>query len=93
MVYFSDQKLQFGKILEGLAREDVGIFMAILSILQPTGIFYGHLVHFVVIWYIFCPFWYVAARKIWQPWLGSFCARARVLFQKIFSPASETVRN
>jgi hypothetical protein len=29
------------------------IFWAILSILRPNGIFYGHLVHFVVIWYIF----------------------------------------
>jgi hypothetical protein len=27
-------------------------FMAILSILQSNVIFYGHLVHFVVIWYI-----------------------------------------
>jgi hypothetical protein len=41
--------------LEGLAIEDVGILgMAILSIyIQPNGKFYGHLVHFVVIWYIF----------------------------------------
>jgi hypothetical protein len=31
--------------------EDAGIF--ILSILRPNGVFYGHLVHFVVIWYIF----------------------------------------
>jgi hypothetical protein len=29
---FSNQKFQFGKILEGLAMEDVGIF-------------YGHLIH------------------------------------------------
>jgi hypothetical protein len=49
---FSDQKSQFGKILEGLAMEDVGIFATILSILQTNGIFYGHLVQFWVIWYI-----------------------------------------
>jgi hypothetical protein len=47
--------------------EVMGIFMANLAILRPNGIFYGHLVHFVAIWYIFCPFWYSAPRKIWQP--------------------------
>jgi hypothetical protein len=56
---FSNQKSQFGQILEGLAMEDVDIF-------------YGHLVYFTAIWYIlwsfgkfygylvyFSPFWYV----------------------------------
>jgi hypothetical protein len=33
--------------------ENVGIFRAILSSLPPNGILHGHLVHFVVIWYIF----------------------------------------
>jgi hypothetical protein len=28
-------------------------FMAVWSILQPFGIFCGHLVYFMVIWYIF----------------------------------------
>jgi hypothetical protein len=54
--------------------EDVGIVRAILSIIHPNVIFYGNLVHFVAIWYIFFPFWYVAPRKIWQPcvqqWVG-----------------------
>jgi hypothetical protein len=36
---FSKQKSQFGKILEGLAIEDVGIFMVILSILLHNGNF------------------------------------------------------
>jgi hypothetical protein len=59
--------------LEGLAMEDVSIFWAIMSILRPNGIFYGHLVHFVVIWYIlrslgiFFTFLDVLPRKIWQP--------------------------
>jgi hypothetical protein len=53
---FSNRKSQFGKILEGLATEDVGIFMAILFILWPLCLFYGHLVHFVVIGYIFSSF-------------------------------------
>jgi hypothetical protein len=39
--------------LDGLAMEGVGIFMVILFILRQNGIFCGHLVHFVVIWYIF----------------------------------------
>jgi hypothetical protein len=36
----------------GLAMEDVGVFLAIWSILQPFGIFggfYGHLVYFICI--------------------------------------------
>jgi hypothetical protein len=37
-------------------------FMAIWSILLPFRIFCGH-------FGIFYPFWYVAPRKIWQPWL------------------------
>jgi hypothetical protein len=36
---FSNQKSKFGKILEGVSMEDVGIF-------------YGHLVHFTVFYYI-----------------------------------------
>jgi hypothetical protein len=33
---------------------------------RPFGLFCGHLVHFMVIWYIFL-FWYVVLRKIWHP--------------------------
>jgi hypothetical protein len=36
---FSNQKSRFGLILEGLAMDDVGMF-------------YGHLVYFMAIWYI-----------------------------------------
>jgi hypothetical protein len=56
-----------GKILQGLAMEDVGIF-------------YGHLVNFPAIWYIlwslgvFPPFWYIVLRKIWQTLLGKAVA-------------------
>jgi hypothetical protein len=52
----SNQKSQFGQILEGLAMADVGICTAVLSTLRPNDTFYGHLVHFVVIWYIFSSF-------------------------------------
>jgi hypothetical protein len=41
--FFSNQKSHFGKILEGLAMEDVGIC-------------YGHLVNFPAIWHILWPF-------------------------------------
>jgi hypothetical protein len=45
---FPNQKLKFGFIVEGLAMEDVDIFMAILSIyIQLNGIF-------MAIWYILC---------------------------------------
>jgi hypothetical protein len=61
MVYvFSNQKYQFGFRLEGLSKENVGIFyghlvylIAIWYILWPFGTFCGHLIHFVVIWYMF----------------------------------------
>jgi hypothetical protein len=39
----SNQKSQFGKILEGLGMENVGIF-------------YGHSEYFTAIWYILWPF-------------------------------------
>jgi hypothetical protein len=50
--------------LEGLAMEDVCNFRAILSILKPNGIFYGHLVHCLV---IFHRFGILFREKIWQP--------------------------
>jgi hypothetical protein len=53
--------------------EDVGIFydiwsifMAIMYIVWPFGKKY-----FVLILYIYFPFWYVAPRKIWQPCVDS----------------------
>jgi hypothetical protein len=49
---FSNQKSRFGKTLEGLAMENVGIFyihlvyfMAIGNIVWPFGIFCGNLVY------------------------------------------------
>jgi hypothetical protein len=53
---FSNQKSQFGSILEGLAMENVGIFnvllvnfTAILNILRLFGIVFDHLVCFPVL--------------------------------------------
>jgi hypothetical protein len=45
--------------------ENLGKFM---TILRPLEIFYGLLVYFGEIWYIFAPIWYFGPRKIWQPW-------------------------
>jgi hypothetical protein len=64
---FSDQKLQFGYILEGLAMKDVGVFDGHL-----VYVFYGHYIYFMNIWNIlwlfgifvpilvyFPQFWYI----------------------------------
>jgi hypothetical protein len=59
----SNQKFQFGEILEVFEMEDAGIhingpsvyliyFMAIWYILWPLGIFYGHLVNFIALRHI-----------------------------------------
>jgi hypothetical protein len=37
------------------------------SILRPFDIFYGLLIYFVVVRYIFPLFWYIVPRQIWQP--------------------------
>jgi hypothetical protein len=63
---FSNQKSQFGQILEGLAMENVRNFVSIVyfsaigNMLWLFCIFCGHLVYFP-------PFWCVVPRKIWQP--------------------------
>jgi hypothetical protein len=66
MVYFKTKNCNLGT-LEGLAMEDVGVFLATWFILLPFTEFYGHLVNVVVDWYIYSPFWYIVPRKIWQP--------------------------
>jgi hypothetical protein len=59
MVYFQTKNLNLGNIWKVyISMEAFGIFMAILSILRPFCLLYGHLVHmwsfgtYVVIWYI-----------------------------------------
>jgi hypothetical protein len=57
--FFSNQKSQFGQILEGLATEDVGVFCGHLVNFQPIWYVYilcGHLINFQSIWYILWPF-------------------------------------
>jgi hypothetical protein len=41
---FSNQKSQFGYILESLGMGSVGVFIASWNILRPFGKFYGSLV-------------------------------------------------
>jgi hypothetical protein len=55
---FSNQKSKFAQFLEGLAMEDAGYILWTfgLCIVQPFSIFCGHLVYFMVIWYILWPF-------------------------------------
>jgi hypothetical protein len=68
----------------GLAVENLGIlyfhlvyFTSIGNILWPFGIFCGHLVYFVVIWYSFSHFsiLYQVARKTWQPCSNAFLTK------------------
>jgi hypothetical protein len=63
--------------------------------MDDVGIFYGHLVDFygnllyifVAVWHIsrsfgiFFPSWYVAPRKIWQPWPAGI-VKGKVNFQQ-----------
>jgi hypothetical protein len=65
---FSNQKFQFGKILEGLLMEDVGIFMAIWPILRSFGyILWPFLPFFIFHDNLVQLFRFVVPRKIWQP--------------------------
>jgi hypothetical protein len=53
MVYFQTKNRNLGKFWRVLQWRMEVYFLALWSILQPFYIFYGHLVYFVVIWYIF----------------------------------------
>jgi hypothetical protein len=68
--FFSDQKSQFGYILEDLGMENAVIHIGILVIwiiLPPLGIFYGKLV-ILRSFGKFFPLWCIVPRQIWQPW-------------------------
>jgi hypothetical protein len=66
MVCFQTKNPNLGKFWKALQWKMLVYVMDIWSILRSLGIFYGHLVYLVVIWYIF-PFWYFVPRKIWHP--------------------------
>jgi hypothetical protein len=72
--FFSNQKSQFGKILEGLRWENVDIFCGLLEyfmyiwdILLPFRTFCVRLVLFVFIWYIFSGFGIMYHEKSGNP--------------------------
>jgi hypothetical protein len=60
--------------LEGPAIKDV-YFMDIWSILRPFGLFNGHLVYFLVIWYIF-----PRMGKLYQENLATLARNAEITF-------------
>jgi hypothetical protein len=53
MVSLQTKNPNLGKLWRALDWKILIYFMAIWNILQTFGIFYGHLVHFAVIWYFF----------------------------------------
>jgi hypothetical protein len=65
--------------------------MTICSILRPLEIFLGHLVYFVVIWYIFPRFGILDQEKSGNPAWGNFRLLAIVYFWAVFKvPKSPT---
>jgi hypothetical protein len=81
MVYFSDQKLHFGYILEDLQKENVRIF-------------YGNFIYFAVTWYFYtCPLgsfvvsWYIVKRlgKLYQENLSILLFPFRFVFGGLVS--------
>jgi hypothetical protein len=53
MVYFQTKNPHLGKFWRAFKWKKLEYSMTIWNILRPFGIFYGHLVYFVSIWYIF----------------------------------------
>jgi hypothetical protein len=74
----------------GLFYGNLVYFEAIWYILRLFGIFCRHLIYFVAIWYILHMFiwytWFIAPRKIWQPW-SHF---ASAVFSRAFVRAAST---
>jgi hypothetical protein len=69
---FSNQKSQFGYILECLVMEDVGKFYGLSSILLPFRIFYWHLVYFVDVLVYFFPVLVCCTKKSGNPDLYTY---------------------
>jgi hypothetical protein len=65
--FFQTKNTNLGKFWKDLQWKMFGIYRAILSILRPNGIFYVHLVHFVVMWYIFTRFGMLYREKSGNP--------------------------
>jgi hypothetical protein len=67
MVYFQTKNPNLGKFWKVLQWKMLEVLRASLSILRQNGIFYGHLVHFVVILYIFPRFGILCREKSGNP--------------------------
>jgi hypothetical protein len=82
---FQTKNPNLGKLWRVLLWKILVCLMTIWSILLPLGIFYGHLVYFVVIWYMcFSSFWYFGPRKIWQSWTTDPILRYNVGVVRIY---------
>jgi hypothetical protein len=57
MVYFQTKNFNLGNFWRVLQWKILIYFLCHAVYLRPFDIFYGHLVNFVVIWYIFPHFW------------------------------------
>jgi hypothetical protein len=70
MVSFQTKNPNLGKFWRVLQWKRLVYFMDTFSILRPLEIFYGHLVYFVVIWYIFSRFGILYQEKYGNPASG-----------------------
>jgi hypothetical protein len=64
MSYFRTKKRNLGKFWRVLQLKMLVCFMGIWYILRPFDLFFGHLVDFVLIWYIFPPLVYCAKKNL-----------------------------
>jgi hypothetical protein len=67
---FSNQKSQFGQILEGLGMKKDGIFFGHLKYITAIWYIFWPFGNLLAVWHLFPPFWYTVSRKIWQPCTG-----------------------
>jgi hypothetical protein len=86
MVCFQTKNPNLVKFWKVLLRKILVYFMTIWSILRPLEIFYGHLVNYVVIWYIFLRFGILDQEKSGNPDLAtcveSVAGRSGIVFVK-----------
>jgi hypothetical protein len=67
MVCFQTKNPNLGKFWSVLQWKMLVYLMSIWSILRPLELFYGHLVYFVIIWYIFSRFGMLCQEKCGNP--------------------------
>jgi hypothetical protein len=75
MVYFQTKNPNLGKFGRALDWKMFIYFMAILNILKSFGIFYDHLVYFVVMWYIFPSLGFCIKKNLATLYPIHFCSR------------------